>query len=122
MSEALYHRLDRSGRETQNQPRLYLVGDSAPIKIDFREPGECDPVHPSEAADTSETSRPDKPVSYPRWIQVASVAVAILTISGAVIGFVHPGEVTGAILPIGLVSWWLLTKVIDRRDRRTAKQ
>jgi hypothetical protein len=52
-----------------------------------------------------------------RIIRIASAFTVVLTITGLLIGFLFPGKVTGAILPIALTLWWALGKVIERNKR-----
>ncbi len=52
------------------------------------------------------------------WI-VATVLVAGIIVIGLVAGYLNPGPVPGAILPIGLVLWWLLYRIADNISLRT---
>jgi hypothetical protein len=50
------------------------------------------------------------------WI-AATVLVAGIIVIGLVVGYLNPGPVTGAVLPIGLVLWWLLYRIADHIDQ-----
>jgi hypothetical protein len=45
---------------------------------------------------------------------IAIGCAATIIIVGLIIGYLIPGPITGAILPIGLAIWWLLYKLADR--------
>jgi hypothetical protein len=50
------------------------------------------------------------------WILAVSITVVIILV-GLVIGYLKPGPITGAVLPIGVTLWWLLYKMADRFDQ-----
>jgi len=58
----------------------------------------------------------EKSAMRQRLINVASMTVILLAVAGAIIGSIHPGKLTGLLLPIALTLWWLLYKVIRRAE------
>lgn len=55
---------------------------------------------------------------WSRYLWTAAVcATIIIIVAGLIIGYLNPGPVTGVILPIGILLWWLLYKLSDRFDR-----
>jgi hypothetical protein len=59
------------------------------------------------------TSQPN--ASVPRAIEVASAFVILLVAVGFILGILFPGKITGLILPVAFVSWWVLYKEIKKR-------
>jgi hypothetical protein len=54
-----------------------------------------------------------------QWVWTLAVSITVIIIlAGLVIGYLKPGPITGAILPIGVTLWWLLYKLADRLDRQ----
>jgi uncharacterized membrane protein len=51
----------------------------------------------------------------PRFIQLASAAVVLLALIGFILAMVALGKITGIILPLAFVAWWLLYREIKRR-------
>jgi hypothetical protein len=54
-------------------------------------------------------------VVMPRVIELASAAVVLLALVGFILAMVAPGKITGIILPLALVAWWLLYREIKKR-------
>ena len=54
-------------------------------------------------------------VVMPRIIKLASAAVVLLALVGFILAMVAPGKITGIILPLALVAWWLLYREIKKR-------
>jgi hypothetical protein len=54
-----------------------------------------------------------------QWVWTLAVSITIIIIlAGLVIGYLKPGPIAGAILPIGITLWWVLYKLADRLDQR----
>lgn len=56
--------------------------------------------------------------TYPVYLNFACSIVLIGTIISGLIGYFIPGPITGAALPIFITLWWLLYRIIQRRDER----
>jgi hypothetical protein len=53
------------------------------------------------------------------WIWTLAVSITVIIIlAGLVIGYLKPGPITGAILPIGVTLWWLLYRLANRLDQQ----
>jgi hypothetical protein len=53
-----------------------------------------------------------------RWLWTFAVGViGAIIVLGLVIGYLEPGPITGLILPIGVLLWWLLYKLAVRLDQ-----
>ena len=49
-------------------------------------------------------------------LEVISAIVALLTIIGLVVGIAFPGKITGALLPLALILWFILYRVIEQKN------
>jgi methane/ammonia monooxygenase subunit C len=55
------------------------------------------------------------PAHTDRAIEIASAVIVSVTIIGLVVGILFPGKVTGAILPVALILWYGLYKIIEQK-------
>lgn len=93
-------------------PVIWFVSDEDPI-LEARP----DPIDEAKFL-SREYEAKKKNVEHQRqwiWVSVA-VIVGITIVVGLVLGYLAPGPRTGAILPIGLVCWWILYKLAEQFD------
>jgi hypothetical protein len=57
---------------------------------------------------------------YPLSMRIASTVVVLVTIFGALIGYIYPGPFIGTLFPLGVTLWWILYRIILRHDARVS--
>jgi hypothetical protein len=56
------------------------------------------------------------------WLGWFCVLIILIVVAGFVIGLMYPGPITGLILPIGLLLWWLLYQYLLWKEKKDAQK
>lgn len=59
---------------------------------------------------------------YPRYMAFGVAATVAASAVGVVVGYLYPGPITGAILPLALTLWWCLSRLVTGRERDQVPQ
>jgi hypothetical protein len=84
------------------------------LSVDVLESGPDTSVIKQSHADLIKEESPMTRVKGLNVKELASMFVVFSTLFGIVVGTAFPGEITGAILPLALVGWYVLYRVIEQ--------
>ena len=114
--------LERRRRVAQIHPERVLSVPDLPFEAELLLADSFSRVRDRKPArmDRSPASDDHHQATEGEWAwRVGTTIVALLIVVGLVVGYMRPGPITGIILPIGLLGWWVLYKLADLQEKQS---